>query len=101
MAMPEQDFDHLSLAAIASEIQRLEDQGDNARWFATLVENERKSNEKRAKALKTVRKSNDKRAKDLATLLPTQDRNLRSRGAKPTHKGGGPIKQPGGGFRGN
>jgi hypothetical protein len=62
---------------------------------------ERKSNEKRAKALKTVRKSNDKRAKDLATLLPTQDRNLRSRGAKPTHKGGGPIKQPGGGFRGN
>ena len=69
--------------------------------FTTLVENERKSNEKRAKALKTVRKSNDKRAKDLATLLPTKDRNLRSRGAKPTHKGGGPIKQPGGGFRGN
>ena len=48
-----------------------------------------------------VRKSNEKRAKDLATLLPKQDRNVRSRGAKPTHKGGGPIKQPGGGFRGN
>jgi hypothetical protein len=62
---------------------------------------ERKSNEKRAKDLKAVRKSNDKRGKDLATLLPTQDKNLRSRGAKPTHKGGGPIKQPGGGFRGN
>jgi hypothetical protein len=62
---------------------------------------ERKSNEKRAKDLKAVRKSNEKRGKDLATLLPTQDKNLRSRGAKPTHKGGGPIKQPGGGFRGN
>jgi hypothetical protein len=61
----------------------------------------RKSNEKRAKDLQTVRKSNEKRAKDLATLLPTQDRNLRSRGAKPTRKSGGPIKQPGGGFRGN
>ena len=190
MAMLKQDFD-LSLAAIASEIQRLEDQDDKPRWFAlymgvhyakrgaaggalgegkpappslsqdvleyiialfrsvTVAEvlklrvrkllvkcdkirfsvetpfflcflirprwafnfdfehchkkevDERKSNEKGAKALKTVLKSNDKRAKDLATLLPKQDRNLRSRGAKPTHKGGGPIKQPGGGFRGN
>ncbi len=126
--MPEQEF-NLSLAALASESQRLEDQGDNARWFALYmgVHYSKRgaaggalgkgkpappslsqdvleyiiSNEKRAKALKTVRKSDDKRAKDLATLLPTQDRNLRSRGAKPTHKGGGPIKQPGGGFRGN
>jgi hypothetical protein len=48
-----------------------------------------------------VRKSNEKRAKDLEMLLPTQDRNLRPRGDKPTHKGGGLIKQPGGGFRGN
>ena len=50
---------------------------------------------------RVVRKSNEKRAKDLEMLLPTQDRNLRPHGAKPTHKGGGPIKQPGGGFRGN
>ena len=50
---------------------------------------------------RVVRKSNDKRAKDLEMLLPTQDRTLRPRGAKPTQKGGGPIKQPGGGFRGN
>jgi hypothetical protein len=192
MVMLEQDFD-LSLAAIASEIQRLEDQHDNPRWFALylgvhyakrgaaggaldegkpappslsqdVLENiialfdsvtvaevlELRVRElllkcekilstvhdiclpivfiictvkkpeqngrtgtalrfddssgltnRKSMRLKEIRKSNDKRAKDLATLLPTQDRKLRSRGAKPTHKGGGPIKQPGGGFRGN
>jgi hypothetical protein len=36
MAMPEQEF-NLSLAAIASGIQGLEDQGDNARCFALYL----------------------------------------------------------------
>ena len=34
-------------------------------------------------------------------VVPTTAHSFARRGAKPTHQGGGPVLQPGGGFRGN